>query len=150
MTVIAFDSKLPQRDGSWRAGELKAIMDSFAAQLSTGEAGGWDVGATEIGDPQFYLLGPPPHEDCILCISRLDRIYVLEDGAGRVLFEHNSVATLAERARSILQKKTAQIAVRATLLWCAVRETFKEKFDAMAGEGEELIVHFVPQLAAFA
>jgi hypothetical protein len=26
----------------------------------------------------------------------------------------------------------------------------KEKFDAMAGEGEELLVHFVPQLAAFA
>jgi hypothetical protein len=150
MTVIAFESKLPQRDGSWHAGELKAIMDSFAAQLSTGEAGGWDVGATEIGDPQFYLLGPLPHEDCILCISRLDRIYVLEDGAGRVLFEHNSVATLAERARSILQKKKAQIAVRATLLWCAVREMFKEKLDAMAGEGEELLVHFVPQLAAFA
>jgi hypothetical protein len=58
--------------------------------------------------------------------------------------------TLAEQARSILQKKKAQIAVRATLLWCAVREMFEEKFDAMAGEGEELLVHFVPQLAAFA
>ena len=150
MTVIMFESKLPQRDGPWRASELKEIMDALAAELSSGEAGGWDVGVTEIGDPQFYLVGLPPHEECILCISRLGRIYVLEDGAGRVLFEHNSVATLAERARSILQKKTAQIAVRATLLWCAVREMFKEKFDAMAGEGEELIVHFVPQLAAFA
>jgi hypothetical protein len=150
MTVITFQSKLPQRDGPWRASELKEIMDAFAAELSSGEAGGWDVGVTEIGDPQFYLLGLPPHEECILCISRLDRIYVLEDGAGRVLFEHNSIVTLAEQARSILQKKKAQIAVRATLLWCAVRETFKEKFDAMAGEGEELIVHFVPQLATFA
>jgi hypothetical protein len=150
MTVIAFDSKLPQRDGSWRAGELKAIMDSFAAQLSTGEAGGWDVGATEIGDPQFYLLGPPPHEDCILCISRLDRIYVLEDGAGRVLFEHNSIVTLAEQARSILQKKKAQIVARAALLWCAAREMFEEKLEAVVGESEELLTHFVPQLAAFA
>jgi hypothetical protein len=150
MTVIAFDSNLPPRDGSWRAGELKAIMESFAAQLSTGEAGGWDVGATEIGDPQFYLLGLPPHEECILCISRLDRIYVLEDGAGRVLFEHNSIVTLAEQARSILQKKKAQIVARAALLWSAAREMFEEKFDAMAGEGEELLVHFVPQLAAFA
>jgi hypothetical protein len=150
MTVITFQSKLPQRDGPWRASELKEIMDAFAAELSSGEAGGWDVGVTEIGDPQFYLLGLPPHEECILCISRLDRIYVLEDGAGRVLFEHNNIVTLAEQARSILQKKKAQIAVRATLLWCAVREMFKEKFDAMAGEGEELLVHFVPQLAAFA
>lgn len=150
MTVIAIESKLLRRDGPWRVGELKAITDNLATQLSTGGAGGWDVGATEIGDPQFYLLGPPPHEDCILCISRLDRIYVLEDGAGRVLFEHNSIVTLAEQARSILQKKKAQIAVRVSLLCCAVREMFKEKFEAMAGEGEELLVHFVPQLAAFA
>lgn len=150
MTVIAIESKFLRRDGPWRVGELKALTDSLAAQLSTGAAGRWDVGATEIGDPQFYLLGPLPHEDCILCISRLGRIYVLEDGAGRVLFEHNSIVTLAEQARSILQKKKAQIAVRATLLWCAAREMFKEKFEAMAGEGEELLVHFVPQLAAFA
>ena len=58
MTVIAFKPRLPQHDGPWRAGELKQIVDSLAAPLSRGEAGGWDVGVTEVGDPQFYLLGP--------------------------------------------------------------------------------------------
>jgi hypothetical protein len=150
MTVIMFESKLPQRDGPWRASELKEIMDALAAELSSGEAGGWDVGVTEIGDPQFYLVGLPPHEECILCISRLGRIYVLEDGAGRVLFEHNSIVTLAEQARSILQKKKAQIVARAALLWSAAREMFEEKLEAVVGESEELLAHFVPQLAAFA
>jgi hypothetical protein len=150
MTVIMFQSKLPQRDGPWRGGELKEIMDALAAELSSGEAGGWDVGVTEIGDPQFYLLGLPPHEECILCISRLGRIYVLEDGAGRVLFQHNSIVTLAEQARSILQKKKAQIVARAALLWSAAREMFEEKLEAVVGESEELLTHFVPQLAAFA
>ena len=55
------------------------------------------MGVTEIGDPQFYLLGPP-HDECILCISRSAAVYVLEDGAGQVLFEHNSLSLLAEQA----------------------------------------------------
>jgi hypothetical protein len=84
MTVIVFEPRLPQRDGSWRACELNQIVESLAPQLTGGETGGWDVGETEIGDPQFYLLGPSPHDECILCISRLGRVYVLEDGSGQV------------------------------------------------------------------
>ena len=40
MTVIAFQSKLPQRDGPWRAGELEAIVESLAPEHGGGEAGG--------------------------------------------------------------------------------------------------------------
>jgi hypothetical protein len=149
MTVIAFQSKLPQRDRPWRSGELEAIVDNLAPELGGG-AGGWDIGETELGDPQFYLLGPPPHAECILCISRLGRIYVLEDGAGRVLLEHNSLAVLAEQARSLLRKKKTQIAARAALIWCALRESFEEKLEAIMGEGEELLAHVGPQLAALA
>jgi hypothetical protein len=150
MTVIAFQSKLPQRDRPWRSGELEAIVDSLAPELGGGQAGGWDVGVTDLGDPQFYLLGPPPHGECILCISRLGRIYVLEDGAGRVLLEHNSLVVLAEQARSVLRKKKTQIAARAALIWCALRESFEEKLEAVMGEGEELLTHVAPQLAAMA
>ena len=150
MTVIVFQSKLPQRDGPWRPGELEAIVDNLAPEHGGGEAGGWDVGVTELGDPQFYLLGPPPHAECILCISRLGRIYVLEDGAGRVLLEHSSLLVLAEQARSFLRKKKTQIAARAALIWCALRESFEEKLEAIMGEGEELLTHVAPQLAALA
>jgi len=149
MTVIAFQSKVLQSDGPWRPAELKALVESLAPESSRAGARCWDVGITEIGDPQFYLLGAPDDE-CILCISRLGRLYVLEDGAGKLLFEHNSLLALAEQARGLLQKKKAQIVARAALVWCAVRETVEEKLDAMVLEGEELLVHCVPQLAALA
>jgi hypothetical protein len=150
MTVIMFPPKVPRDGNPWPAAELKEIVETLAPHLSRGEAGGWDVGTTEIGDPQFYLLAPPPDDECILCISRLGRVYVLEDGAGQVLFEHNSLLVLAEHARSVLRKKRAQIVARVTLLWCAVRELFEEKLEPIVGESEELLTHFVPQLAAFA
>ena len=73
---------------------------------------------------------------------------MLEDGSGQVLFEHNSLVALAEQARSILQKKKAQIVARAALIWCAVREAFEEKLEAMVVEGEEVLTHCVPQLVA--
>jgi hypothetical protein len=150
MTVIAFPAKAQREGGSWPAVELNELVKTFAPQLSSGEAGGWNVGVTEIGDPQFYLLGPPPDDECILCISRLGRVYVLEDGAGQVLFEHDSLLVLAEQARTVLRKKRAQIVARVALLWCAVRELFEEKIEPIVGESEELLTHFVPQLAAFA
>jgi hypothetical protein len=150
MTVISFPPKVPRDGGSWPAAELKEIVETLAPHVRGGEAGGWDVGATEIGDPQFYLLGPPPDDECILCISRVGRTYVLEDGAGQLLFEHNSLAVLAQQARSALRKKRAQIVARIALLWCTVRELFEEKLEPIVGESEELLTHVVPQLAAFA
>ena len=150
MTVITFPPKGSRAGSTWLPAELHQIVEALAPQCCDASAGRWDVAVTEMGDPQFYLLGPPPHDECMLCISRLGPIYVLEDGAGQVLFEHNSLVVLAEQARSILQKKKAQIVARAALIWCAVRETFEEKLDMMVGEGEELLTHFAPQLAAFA
>jgi hypothetical protein len=150
MTVIAFPPKPPQADGSWRAGELEAMVEALTPALSGGESARYDIGLTEIGDPQFYLLGPPPHDECILCISRLGRTYVLEDGAGQVLYEHNSLVVLAEQAKSALRRRKAQIVARAALLWCAARAAFEEKLEAVVGEGEELLAHVAPQLAALA
>ena len=149
MTVIAFQPKVLQLDGPWRTGELSTIVERLAPESSRGGARRWDVGITDIGDPQFYLLGPP-HDECILCISRLGRLYVLEDGHGQLLFEHNSLLALAEHARVVLQKKKTQIVARVALVWCAVRETIEEKLDAVVVEGEELLAHCVPQLAALA
>jgi hypothetical protein len=149
MTVIAFQPKVLQLDGPWRTGELNTIVERLAPESSRGGAWRWDVGITDIGDPQFYLLGQS-HDECILCISRLGRLYVLEDGHGQLLFEHNSLLALAEQARVVLQKKKTQIVARVALVWCAVRETIEEKLDAMVVEGEELLAHCVPQLAALA
>jgi hypothetical protein len=148
MTVIAFPAR--RESGSWRPAELNQVVASVAGRLESGEAGSWDIGVTESGDPQFYLLGPAPDHECILCVSRLGSIYVLENGAGKVLFEHGSLMALAEAVKAVLRHKKAEIVARATLAWFVVREAFAEKIEAMLGESEELLVHFAPQLAALA
>jgi hypothetical protein len=149
MTVIAFQPRMLQLDGPWRTGELNAMVETLMPEATRPGGLGWDVGLTEIGDPQFYLLGPP-QDECLLCISRVGRRYVLEDGAGHVLFEHHRLSLLVERAKAALQKRKAQIVARAALVWCALRETVEERLDALVLEGEELLAHCVPQLAALA
>jgi hypothetical protein len=57
---------------------------------------------------------------------------------------------LAEQARNALRKSRAQIVARVTLLWCALRELFEERIEPIVGESEDLLTHFVPQLAALA
>ena len=145
MTVIAFTPR--ENRGGWQAAELELLV-KLSSERAGCAGGGWDTGVTEIGDPQFYLLGPPPRPECIMCISRLGRLYVLEDGAGQVLFEHSSLMVLAEEAKALLKKNKVQIVARVTMLWCAVREAFEEKFEPIVGESEELLTHVVPQLAA--
>jgi hypothetical protein len=149
MNVIAFQPRMLQLDGPWRTGELNAMVETLMPEGTRPGGLGWDVGLTEIGDPQFYLLGPP-QDECLLCISRIGRRYVLEDGAGHVLFEHYRLSLLVERAKAALQKRKAQIVARAALVWCALRETVEERLDALVLEGEELLAHCVPQLAALA
>ena len=149
MNVIAFQPRMLQLDGPWRTGELNAMVETLMPEATRPGGLGWDVGLTEIGDPQFYLLGPP-QDECLLCISRIGRRYVLEDGAGHVQFEHYRLSLLVERAKAALQKRKAQIVARAALVWCALRETVEERLDALVLEGEELLAHCVPQLAALA
>ena len=148
MTVIAFTQRDEQL-GAWRASELNQIVGSFAAELTSGEAGGWEAGATEVGDPQFYLLGPPPGDACILCVSRLGRLYVLEDGSGRLLFEHTSFEPLAQHAKAFLKQSKASVFAQVTLAWGALRQAFEEKVEPVLAEGEEFLMHFAPQLAVF-
>ena len=149
MTVIAFTQR-DEQVGAWRASELNQIVGSFAAELASGEAGGWDTGATEVGDPQFYLLGPPPDDACILCVSRLGRLYVLEDGNGRLLFEHANFELLAQQAKAFLKQSKARVFAQIVLAWGALRSAFEEKVEPVLAEGEEFVMHLAPQLAVFA
>jgi hypothetical protein len=148
MTVIAFSARW--ECGNWRPAELNRVVASVAGSLESGEAEAWDIGVTERGDPQLYLLGPAPDHECILCVSRLGSVYVLENGAGKVLFEHGSLPALAEAVKGMLRNKKAELVARSTLAWFVIREAFAEKIEAMLGESEELLVHVAPQLAVLA
>lgn len=149
MTVIAFDSRL-RPPGRWQTCELDQLAGTFAGMVADGQAGGWEIAVTETGDPQFYLLGPAPGEECILCISRLGRTYLLEDGGGRFVFKHVRLERIATEAVGFLRKQRTRLVARILLLWCALRHALEEKVEPLLVEGEDLLTHFAPQLVALA
>jgi hypothetical protein len=75
---------------------------------------------------------------------------VLEDGAGSVVFEHVDLDRLVQRAKTFLTQKKAGLVARVSLLWAAAHRTFEEKIEPLMVEGEELLFHMAPQLAALA
>ena len=145
MSVVAFERK--QTSGEWSEKELSTLVAALCAAPGTGRE--WETGMTEKGDVQFYLLSPLPDQACELCVSRIGRSYILEDGMGRLLFEHRNLDLVALHAKAAVPS-TSWLMVRAITLWCAVRSAFHEKAEPWLVEGEELFVQFVPQLAAFA
>ena len=73
----------PLRSAADRAGRAPSSSRSSRpapARLRPAKPAAGRSGTTEHGDPQVYLIGPPPDYDCILSISRLGRLYVIEDG----------------------------------------------------------------------
>ncbi len=150
MNVVQFPHAQEAPVQGWQTGELNKLTNACAGSIPSGDVSGWEVGQTEYGDPQLYLLGPAPDHDCILSISRLGRLYVLEDGKGQVLFEDNNIVPLAEQACSALRKRKMELVARLTVCWCAVREFFEEKVEPILAEPIEFASHFAPHLAALA
>jgi hypothetical protein len=149
MTVVPFSRREPESaTGAWRHFEVQRVADACAEPISRGEVSGWETGVTEAGDPQLYLLGPAPERECVICLSRLGSHYVLEDGQGRILFEHDAIDVLAEQVRGTLKRKAAAIVAHATVAWIAFKEAFEEKVEPALAESAELASLVAPELAA--
>lgn len=147
MSVVAFERK--QNSGEWSEKELSTLVTALGAAIAPRTGREWETGMTEQGDVQFYLLSPLPDQACELCVSRVGGRYILEDGSGRLLFEHRNLDLVALHAKAAIPS-TSWLMVRAITLWCAIRGATNEKLEPLLVEGEELFVQFVPQLAAFA
>jgi hypothetical protein len=147
MSVVAFECK--QNTGEWSERELSTILAALTAATAPGTGREWETGVTENGDVQFYLLSPLPDQACELCLSRIGSRYILEDGTGRLLFEHHNLDLVALHAKAAVPS-TSWLMVRVITLWIAIRSATDEKLDSMLLEGEELFVQFVPQLVALA
>jgi len=141
MTIVAFERRSAS---AWSAAELNVIASAVGG-LRPGE---WDTGSTEAGDAQLYLLGPRPDEACELCVSRLGTRYVLEDGAGRLLFEHHSLPLVAMHARSALRITRWSLVAHIVVLWVTARDMIHDRIEPLIGESEELLVHLAPQFAS--
>jgi hypothetical protein len=147
MSVVAFERK--QNDGEWSERELSTITAALNAALAPSTGRAWEIGMTEKGDAQFYLLGPLPDQACELCVSRIGGRYILEDGSGRLLFEHRNLDLVVLHARAAIPS-TSWLMVRVIILWSAIRNVLHERIEPMLAEGEELLVQWAPQLAVFA
>jgi hypothetical protein len=146
MSVIAFERR---RSASlWIEAELNTISAALDVALTSGRS--YEIGMTEKGDAQFYLLGPLPDQACELCVSRIGRRYILEDGSGRVLFEHENITLVALHAKAAVRSRRWPLVARAVLLWCTVRQIIHDKVEPLITESEELLVEWAPQLAALA
>ena len=100
MSIVEFPQRSFPASGAWSADELQQLIALFRADGETSYA----TGTTEHGDPQFYLLGPAPAHECVLCVSRLAQTYVLEDGEGRLIGETPSLDGFAvEAARAAVR-----------------------------------------------
>jgi hypothetical protein len=150
MTVVKFERRRAPVGKGWQTAELQQFIAVSANAIAVGEASSWEIGRTESGDPQVFLIGPPPDYDCILSISRLGETYVIEDGAGRILFEQHSPARLAEQAAAALRRRKTVLVSRVAVAWCALREAFEQKTEEMMAEPLEILTHIAPQLAALA
>jgi hypothetical protein len=120
-----------------------------SAQSTAGEASTWASGTTENGEPQFYLLGPAPGEECVLCISRVRGTYLLEDGSGALLAEDRQLKPILHKAAAALtRRKRVGIVLRALFAFCAVRTVLEQKLEPFMAETTEHLTRVVPQLAA--
>jgi hypothetical protein len=84
----------------------------------------------------------------VICVSRLGRLYVMEDGQGRILYEHDAIDVLAEQVRGTLRRKKASIVARVAVAWFAVREAFEERVEPAMAEPMEMLSLVAPQLVA--
>src|SRR3954452_6466718 len=125
MSVVEFERK--QTMGLWSEAELNTIVTGLNGALASGNGRGWETGMTETGDAQFYLLGPLPDQACELCVSRIGGRYILKDGSGRFLFEHQSLALVALHAKAAVQSMRGWLVARAVLLWCTIRHLIHDK-----------------------
>ncbi len=149
MTVVAFKSPASDERGVWHYDELQQLVGIFAAHAARGDASDWAVAATEAGDPQFYVMGDRPAQDCVLAISRLGREYVLEDGEGAVIAENHNLALIAEKAIALsLSSRRTSLLARIGVIWIAARHQYEEKIEPLFAEPVEVATHFFPQLAA--
>jgi hypothetical protein len=133
----------------WQHSEFQLLLGIFAVYSAAGMSEDWSAGETELADPQFYVLGGGPDDDCLLAVSRVGRIYVLEDGAGSVLAEDENLKTVAGQAIALARRPAlAGLYARIVVGWYALREAIEEKLEPLMAEPVELLTHVAPQLVA--
>jgi hypothetical protein len=145
--VVTFHA--PERPHCWSQDELQDMVALYSAHASRNKFTGWDTGKTDLGDPQFYIVGHAPDLDCVLCLTRVGRVYLLENGAGSLVAEGVHLKQVTEAAAAMLTpRRRPSLVVRSLLGLCAFRAVLDQKIELMLAESMEHLSRFAPQLAA--
>lgn len=146
--IVAFHS--PARPACWRQDELQQLVALHSACEERRRGASWSAGRTELGDPQFYLVGEAPELDCLMCVTRIGRLYVLEDGAGAVIAEDARLERIVQEASRMLSRRRRHLSfvARSLIGLCAFRAVFDQKVEFMLAESMEHLSRVAPQLAA--
>ncbi|HEY0522628.1 MAG TPA: hypothetical protein VGD08_04510 [Stellaceae bacterium] len=114
--VISFPASArrarPRADrGRWSAAELAELIRLFGAcSRGCGGAATFETGQTDMGDPQFYVVGTGPDLPCIAFASRIGTSgghirYLVQDGSGEVIAEGETAAAAIDIAVSTLASR---------------------------------------------
>jgi hypothetical protein len=146
--VVAF--RAPELPSCWRQDELQQLVALHSACQQRCRGASWSVGKTELGDPQFYVVGEAPELDCIMCVTRIGRLYVLENGAGSVVAEDAHLDRIMQEASKMLPRRRGLSFVARSLIGLsAFRAVLDQKAEFMFAESMEHVSRFAPQLVAF-
>jgi hypothetical protein len=146
MSVVAFPPRPANPLRGWRSVEVEDLMRLYAEFRLRQYAARWEGGTTELGDPQFYVIGRPPDEDCLCAVTRLggeELLYVGENGAGVVIEEQASLRRLVDRSIRKLKGGTTVLTLisRFAVGICAINAALEED---IAGALD--VFHFVDAL----
>ena len=145
--IVAFQA--PERPPCWRQEELQQLVQLHSAHGSRGGNASWSLGQTETADPQFYIVGQAPELDCIMCVTRIGRLYVLEDGGGSIVAEDARLECITKAAARMLARRgRLSFVARSLIGLCAFRAVLDQKIELMLAESMEHVSRFAPQLAA--
>ena len=144
--VIAF--RRPPHPRCWSQAELWDMTALCATSTRLSCATSWSTGKTEKGDPQFYLLNDD--EDCLLCLTRIGHLYVLEDGFGGIVAESTDLKAMIEQGWRMVARPQgiSAFVVRSLFVVCTCRAILDQKIELMLTEAGEQVARFAPQLAA--
>jgi hypothetical protein len=117
--VVAFHA--PERPHCWGQDELQQLMALHSACEQRRSGCSWSVGQTELGDPQFYMVGDAPELDCIMCVTRIGRLYILEDGAGTIVLEDARLETIVQAGAKMLSRRRLSFVARSLIGLAAFR-----------------------------
>jgi hypothetical protein len=146
--VVVFH--VPELPHCWRQDELQQLVSLSSTHSARRGIDSWAVGKTETGDPQFYVVGKSPEFDCLMCVTRIGRLYVLEDGTGSVVAEDAHFDRIVEEAtRMLAERKRLSFGARLLVGACAFRAVLDQKIEFMLAESMDHVSRVAPQLVAF-